>query len=334
VSLYKVFDHDDRVLVIITADPDAIASAVALKRLLWRRVAHIDIVSTNEVRRLDNLKLLKALDLRLPLLEETDISHYSKLVTVDSQPHHHNQTEGLHFSLVVDHHPLPSIPNEVPPEFCDIRPDWGATATILTCYLRAARIRPNKILATALFYAIKTDTQNFVRQGKLEDMQAFRWLYPLIHQPLLSDIESAPISHKSFDVIKKALTVTHLRKQYANTFVEHLDHPDTLVILADFIMQIDGVNRAIVAGVYEERLIVILRSAGLRSNVGRLAGEAFGKYGSAGGHKHMARAEMPLVGLPHKYSLKHKNLERFISKRLSEALCQKRLSRAGVIKAT
>ena len=36
--LYQLFAYEDRVLILINADPDSIASAMALKRLLWRRV--------------------------------------------------------------------------------------------------------------------------------------------------------------------------------------------------------------------------------------------------------------------------------------------------------
>jgi len=40
--------------------------------------------------------------------------------------------------------------------------------------------------------------------------------------------------------------------------------------------------------------VVIFRNDGLRKNAGRLASEAFGRLGSAGGHLASARAEVPL----------------------------------------
>ena len=36
--LYQLFSHEDRLLILIDPDPDAIASALALKRLLWHRL--------------------------------------------------------------------------------------------------------------------------------------------------------------------------------------------------------------------------------------------------------------------------------------------------------
>ncbi|MDR2339370.1 MAG: DHH family phosphoesterase [Deltaproteobacteria bacterium] len=325
-GLLKSFSRDDRLLILITADPDSIASAAALKRILWRKVAHVYVASTNEVRRPDNLRLIEALGLKLPLVTQLDLSEFTKFAIVDSQPSHNPLFEQVAFSAIIDHHPVcTSEPQEGHAHvFMDIRPEWGATASIMVNYLRAAHIKPNKILATALFYAIKTDTQNFVRQGELEDIEAFRWLFPLIHQPLLTEIEMAPIDRGSFDVVKRSLAQTTIRKQYAFVFVEDLDHPDTLVIIADFVMLVQGVNRAVISGVFDNRLIIVLRSAGLRANLGKLAFDAFGDYGSAGGHKNMARAELSLDSLPATVSRTPAALSRFILKRLKDNLPGKR----------
>ncbi|MDR2387640.1 MAG: DHH family phosphoesterase [Deltaproteobacteria bacterium] len=325
VPLLNHFSHEDRVLIVITADPDSIASSVALKRLLWRRVAQVTVASTNECRRPDNLRLLRALGLTLVHLNDIDVSHYTKLAMVDSQPHHTPQTLDMHFSVVVDHHPVGHLnPHQPQPEFIDIRSDYGATATIFVQYLKAAKIKPNQLLATALFYAIKTDTLNFARQGQIEDVEAFRWLYPLVHLPLLSQIEQAPISRKSFKYFLEGLNTVVFHKNYAATYFQELDHSDTLVIAADFLMQIEGVSRAFSCGVYDDKLVVVLRSLGIRSsNLGALAHEAFGSYGSAGGHKNMARAEMPLSAIDPKGSMKPLQLFHFVGRRLREVLAKK-----------
>ncbi len=258
-ALLRIFSGDDRALIVISADPDAIASAVALKRILWRRVNQVVIASINQVKRADNLRLLAALNLRLEPFESVDLSSFTRLLMVDSQPGHSPLTQNLAFDAVIDHHPLALLRQKKAPGFVDVRLNYGATATMMAGYLKAAKIRPNQKLATALFYAIKADTQNFVRQGQLGDMQAFQWLYPLIHQELLSDIERAPIARPSFKYILDGLNGAVLKKNTAQTFLHKTDHPDTLVQLADFLMMIDSVNRAVAAGVYGDRLVVIFR---------------------------------------------------------------------------
>ena len=157
--LYEVFQGDDKVLVVINADPDAIASALALKRLLWRKVASVIVARTNVVKRPDNLALLEYVKLPLVPYGEVNEKDFTKLVMVDSQPAHLKVVNNSKFHVIIDHHPL----GKSEAAFLDVRPDYGATATMMTEYLRAAKIKPSRILASALFYGIKTDTSNFVR---------------------------------------------------------------------------------------------------------------------------------------------------------------------------
>ena len=81
----------------------------------------------------------------------------------------------LHYSVIIDHHPL----TQLNADFTDIRPRYGATTSIMTEYLRMAKIKPSMKLATSLFYGIKTDTSNFERQALPEDMKAFQYLFPV-----------------------------------------------------------------------------------------------------------------------------------------------------------
>lgn len=316
-AFLKNFNSDDRVLVVIYADPDAIASAVCIKRLLWRKVSQVSIASINQMKRPDNLQLIEILKLKLEVFQTVKLENFNRLVMVDSQPGHSPQTENLNFDVIIDHHPNSFInPGLLYPGYLDIRPEFGATATIMTAYLKSAKIKPNHRLATALFYAIKTDTGNFARQGQLEDMIAFRWLYPLINPQMLSEIEKAPIARSSFHNIVAGLERAILNKNNAYTFLGQTDHADTLVIVADFLMQIKGVNRSAAAGICDSKLVVILRGSGPRLNVGDLAEWAFAEFGSAGGHKSMARAEMPLENFDPKIRNNDKALARFVIKRL------------------
>lgn len=320
-AFWKIFHGEDKVLIVISADPDAIASAVAVKRLLWRKVTQVTVASVNQVKRPDNLRLLNSLKIKLEPLASVKLADYSRLVMVDSQPGHSPATEALAFDVVIDHHPFCRAIHD--PALADIRPELGATATIMAAYLKEAKIKPNRQLATALFYAIKTDTQNFVRQGQLEDMRAFHWLYPLIHPDLLSSIERAPIARSSFKIILTALATASFHKNTATTFLAKPDHPDTLVLAADSLMKIDGVNRSLAAGIYDRKLIIIMRAGGIRQDMGKVAKAAFAELGSAGGHRSMARAELPLDKFEAKLRDNPAALKRFIMRRLSLASAPK-----------
>jgi nanoRNase/pAp phosphatase (c-di-AMP/oligoRNAs hydrolase) len=310
--LYNVFHGDDKVLIVISADPDAIASAMALKRLLWRKVSAVTITRTNVIKRADNLALLKFLKLPLINFDDLAVKDYSILAMVDSQPHHIEAVNQLEFNVVIDHHPL----GKSGARFFDVRPDYGATSTMLTEYLRAAKINPSRNLATALFYGIKTDTNNFARQGQVEDMRAFRFLFPRINQNMLNKIEHSEFKRSVLKYFQRALEKVKIRKERAVMFMGRVDNPDTLVIMADFFMRVHDINSSIAAGIFKDQLVIIFREAGQRKNAGHLASSAFGQFGSAGGHRSMARAEVPLANLDQKIATNENAIERFVMKRI------------------
>ncbi len=287
---FDQFSCEDHVLVVIQADPDSIASAMAVKRLLWRRTAHVTIAGINVVKRPDNIAMIRLLGVNLVHTDEIDKNDYNRFVIVDSQPNHNEGFSQFRPDVVIDHHPETNA--KAP--FTDIRPKYGATATIMTEYLRAAKIKPSVKLATGLFHAIKTDTSNFERQTLIEDIRAFQYLFRHTNTHLARKIEQSEISFEFLKYFSHALQ--KMRKRKGNIFV-HLGlvvNPDACVLIADFLSRIQSVKWTVVSGLYNSKLIIIFRNDGLRKNAGKVAARSFGLVGSAGGHKSMARAEIPV----------------------------------------
>ena len=85
---YDQFSGNDHVLIVINADPDAIASAMAVSRLLWRKVLNVTISNINTIKRPDNLAMTRLLNVTLTPFSELDPTQYSRIVVVDSQPDH------------------------------------------------------------------------------------------------------------------------------------------------------------------------------------------------------------------------------------------------------
>jgi nanoRNase/pAp phosphatase (c-di-AMP/oligoRNAs hydrolase) len=293
-KLFDLFSPKDKILVTIDADPDSMASAMALKRILWRRVHTVTIAHFNEIRRFDNLTMARLLKIPLVRLNKIDSQKYSKILLVDGQPHHHESFAKFKYDAVIDHHPI-VMPVKAP--FVDIRPEYGATATIMTQYLRAAKIRPSKSLATALVYAIRADTRNFEAGALDEDVNAFHFLFPHANMHLLSRIETAEMGLAELPYFQQALENRRLRKGKIFSYLGRVRSQDTLVLVADFFMKCHEVTWAVVFGIYRKTLVVVIRNDGLRKNAGSLASKAFGPFGNAGGPRAMARAEIPLVNL-------------------------------------
>ena len=290
---YNCFSGEDNVLIAINADPDAIACAMAIKRLLWRKVASVAISNINVIERPDNLAMVRLLSVPLVHISGIDPARYNRFVLVDSQPNHNEAFAKFKFDIIIDHHPETGV--QAP--FVDIRPKYGATASILTEYLRAARIKLSSKLATGLFYAIKIDTSNFERQTLIEDVRAFQFLYRHANIQLARKIEQSELKLEYLKYFKNAFTNMRRRKERIFVYLGPVANPDVCVLIADFFLRVNSINWSIVAGLYNKTLVVILRNDGVRKNAGNVAKQSFGLLGSAGGHKSMARAEIPIADL-------------------------------------
>ncbi|MEW6220640.1 MAG: DHH family phosphoesterase [Thermodesulfobacteriota bacterium] len=290
-----LFQKEDTVLVAINADPDALAAAMAVKRLLRYRVRSVAIGYPNEIRRLNNLTMVGLLKIPAERLQAMKGREFTKRVLVDSQPGHHPAFENLKFDAVIDHHPLTSGWSA---PFVDIRPNYGATASIMVEYLRAAGMKPSVALATALFYAIKVDTQNFEKKATQADAISFRYLFAIANQVIIRKIELSDLRLSELNYFRQALTEMKLTKGRLYAHIGRVRTPDVLVIIADFFNQVAQISWVFVSGIHGERLVVIFRCDGYKKNAGRLAEKIFGPVGSAGGHRECARAEVPLKNLP------------------------------------
>jgi nanoRNase/pAp phosphatase (c-di-AMP/oligoRNAs hydrolase) len=293
--LFELVSPEDTVAILINADPDAIASALALKRLFWRKVKKVFIYHINVIKRADNLALIRLLKIELQSIRKLKTSEITKWAIVDSQPQHNEQFSRFQFDIIIDHHPLVAGTTG---RFVDVKEDYGANATILTEYLRAVKIRPSPRLATALFYGIKTDTDNFARPSSPSDINAFGYLYQFANTSIIKKIESSEMTRSTLRSFKTALENLTFMKDKALIHMGRVNDPDVLVMTADFFLKLVEASWCIVSGVYGQKLIVIFRNAGFRRDAGKTAQRMFGRWGSAGGHKSMARAEIPLSEIP------------------------------------
>ncbi|WP_051617011.1 DHH family phosphoesterase [Desulfonatronovibrio hydrogenovorans] len=316
-EMLELFKKDQRLLILINADPDALASAMALKRILYRKVQTVAIAHVNDISRPDNLAMIKLL--RIPLFKLTPplAAQYDRFALVDSQPHHHPDFEKHQFSVILDHHPLPKD-KPAQADYLEINPDYGATSSLLTEYLYNLNIRPGKLLATALVYGIKTDTQSFERKFNDVDVRAFRYLTKFYNPLLLQKIVRSEFRKEWIKYFSLAFRKIKLLGHGSSIFMGKVESPDILVILADFFSRVHNISWGMVSGIHEDSLVVIFRGDGLRKDMGKMASQMFGDLGPAGGHKQMARAEIPLDKIDRQHA------QQFILQRLAELNARKR----------
>ena len=313
-ELLDVFFSKENWLILINADPDAMASAMALKRIMSHRVNAVEIASINHITRPDNLAMVRNTRLHMSTFEPDMVDRFDRFALVDSQPHHSSFFQDISFSVVIDHHPLPESPVAYP--YADIRPDYGANSTMMTEYLYNLGIRPGKLLATALQYGIKSDTMNFTRTLCDADLRAFQYLAKFSDQSLLSRISRSEFHRRWLPFFAKACDNVRAVGIGQCVFIGKVENPDILVVIADFLTRVYEFRWVAVSGQYGETAVVIYRGDGSR-DIGRLASTHFSDIGSAGGHKSLARAEFPVSATG------GENLKRFIFNRLLEAPAKK-----------
>ena len=316
-DMMGLFKKDERLLILINADPDALASAMALKRILFRKVQSVGIAHINDITRPDNLAMIKLLRIPTQKLTPPLAAQFDRFALVDSQPHHHPDFEKVEFTIILDHHPL-SKDKAAEAKYREINPDYGATSSLLTEYLYSLNIRPGKLLATALVYGIKTDTQSFERKFCDVDIRAFRYLTKFYNPLLLQKIVRSEFRKEWLKYFSLAFRKIKLLGHGASVFMGKVESPDILVILADFFLRIHNISWDMVSGIHQDSLVVIFRGDGLRKDMGKTAAQMFGDLGPAGGHKQMARAEIPLEKIDNTHP------QQFMLKRLSEINLKKR----------
>jgi len=183
----------------------------------------------------------------------------------------------------------------------DIRADFGSTSTILTEHLRAVDANISERTATAMLYAIKSDTLFFNRQANRVDIEAFSYLYPLADAALIRKMEGAEITEERLDYVLKARQHGRLQEQVFCAFLGTLPREDFIPYVADFYLQLEDVKWTIVLGIVGESFVMSVRNLGYSRNAGEFVRKHFADIGSAGGHRAMAKAVVPIGALQEKF---------------------------------
>src|SRR5215472_15207775 len=289
----------ERLLILLhnDPDPDALASGLAIRNVLHRTKTTAIIGAVQGVTRPENLRMVNLLDIHVEPVTPESVKEYDRVVMVDVQPHYFG---GLidRADLIIDHHPEQPGYTSV---FKDIRPDYGSTSTILTEHLRAVDVNISERTATAMLYAIKSDTLFFNRQTNRVDLEAFSYLYPLADAAMIRKMEGAEITLERLEYVMNAYRGGTLTDQVFCAFLGQTPREDFIPYVADFFLQVEDVKWTIIAGIVGESLVVSVRNLGYTKNAGEFVRRYFADIGSAGGHRAMAKAVVPMTAFRGKF---------------------------------
>ena len=319
-KLKSMVRENDSLAVLIygSPDPDAVASAMALREILnqTQPLAKCVFAATEHVIRHQNAEFIREMKVEIQMLDKIDLKEFRLIAVVDAQPTFFGEAlGGIKPQIVLDHHPCKTIWHA---SLADIRPNYGALATIMTEYLLAARVKIPKRLYTALLYGIRSDTLNFERDASLEDIGAYYLTFSRGNRQLIRRIELNQIPDRFLKYYDYAY---HHKRRYRDRmicFLAPVESADVCVQVADFHLRIINVFHVIVAGIVKDRLIIIFRGDGYRQDCGSIAMKSFGNVGTAGGHRSAARVEIPMEMLRAvlENDLSQDSVDRFLVQRL------------------
>ena len=291
-------EENAKVLIVChdNPDPDALASALAIKHLCESIGHEPTIVHGGMIEHQQNRAMVKLLemDVRRIILdwEVEDILTDSDLVIcVDfSHPGANNILPSTCVPhIVIDHHTSDTRPAG---DVILVRSEFAATSSLVASILMNSGIEINRNVATALAFGIRTDTLGFTRSFNAVDLRALSWLGAWIDWELMRSFESPPRSQEVLSIFKQALTDATLEHGLMLAPVTQMTDRDALSQVADFLLPTEGVDVVITYGARISKIILSARSTNDSIHIGRILSDTFEK-GRAGGHKSLAGGQIP-----------------------------------------
>jgi nanoRNase/pAp phosphatase (c-di-AMP/oligoRNAs hydrolase) len=311
---WLVLTHDN-------PDPDAIAAAALLGKILRDAFKHkVTLAYGGIIGRAENRELVRALGVKFSHLRHLSLRAYRRFALVDAQPltGNNQMPEEIVPDLVFDHHPERQPVEAVP--FVDIRQAYGATATILAEYFDVSGLPLPKSLATAVVYAIRSETQEFGREYSKADKAIYDRLLPEADRRALARIQNARLPLSYFRNLHEALESMETVDTLVISHLGVVEQPDIVPEIADLLLRMEGKTWSLCTGRFEDRVYLSIRTTNPRADAGGLMRRLVGRRGKGGGHGMLAGGWMPRDRAPGGDPVA---LQKVLGRRLARALRKK-----------
>ncbi len=280
-----------------TPDPDALASGKALSTVLetaWKIPCALRY--TGMIARAENRAMLEKLTPEWrPIENLNNLEGFSALALVDTQPGAGNNALPSYIDpqIVIDHH-LPVQPRVERALYADVRPEAGATVSLVYQYLEYAAILPEPILATAMFYGLQADTRGLARGASSIDEVVYLNLLSLIDRQQLIDVELAGLSRDYFRAFQLGLQAARVYQHSVFSYLGITTQPDLPAEMADVLIRLENITAAMCVGLHGNTLQLSMRTDPAGGDAGQLIQRVVAGIGKAGGHGMVAGGQVPL----------------------------------------
>jgi nanoRNase/pAp phosphatase (c-di-AMP/oligoRNAs hydrolase) len=279
-------------------DPDSLGGAMGLREFA-QQVAGIDcrIAISGKILRAENQAMVKELGLPLDRLDTVDLTAFDCFALVDTQPGfgHTQVPAGVKIDIVVDHHVCADAkvgPADV--GFFDVRPEIGATSSIVASYLLDAGVVPSPQAATAMAYGIRTDTADLSRNVSDLDLRAFEYLSPRIDRQKLAAITNPRLPVAYFQALNHALRKVRMYDGLTLCSLGRTTSAEMVAEVADLLLRMEGVRAVFCGGQVGSTYFVSVRTELGIDAWGLIRAGIEGEPGSCGGHGSVAGGSVAL----------------------------------------
>jgi nanoRNase/pAp phosphatase (c-di-AMP/oligoRNAs hydrolase) len=270
-------------------DPDSLGSMMGLAHLVESCLDKpVRLTRDGLIGRAENRAMVDMLGLDLEPIEDISWHKREALVMVDSQPNtgRHNFDPTFPLYAVVDHHDTPGDVDDIP--FVDVRCGLGATCSLVTSYLKEQKVVLTERVATGLLYGIETELSGYPREASSLDDDALLYLYPQADKDLLAQIRNARLPQSYFECVLQAMQSSFIYDRLIISWVNELPQPELAAEVVDFLIRFQEIDWAVCAGVYDEQLVLSVRTSLPHAGAGDMLRRIVGKMGKAGGHDRRA----------------------------------------------
>jgi nanoRNase/pAp phosphatase (c-di-AMP/oligoRNAs hydrolase) len=245
------------------------------------------------IGRAENRIMIRKLKIKMKRLSRIKVSKYDRIAFIDTQPGagNHSLAGGRKCHIVIDHHPRR---HDTRAEIVIVRPEIGATATILVELFKSCGPEMSTVLATALSYAISSETQNMKREASRLDLDAYLWVYMKSNIRALGDIIHPKLHHSHFKTLLEALRKALVFRNLICIHLGDIPQPEIVSEMADYFLRHERIGWVFCTGRFRENLYLSLRCSNAKRSAGTLIKRIVNNSTSVGGHDMIAGGSISL----------------------------------------
>jgi nanoRNase/pAp phosphatase (c-di-AMP/oligoRNAs hydrolase) len=143
-------------------------------------------------------------------------------------------------------------------------------------------------MATALFYALRTETRDLGRESTEAERAAYLHLVSQVDHQLLYRISHPKVPREHFAALDRALRSALVFGDLVAVNLDQLSYPDLVAELADLLLSLERARFVLCAGRFGTRVFLSLRTDATEGRAGTLMRQLIDAQGAAGGHGTMA----------------------------------------------